>query len=103
MKQLIVKVILVLVISILVTTVSMNACGAEVYPNCGVVTKLDYQEDIVYFTDCVGIIWGFYGIEDWQLGDVVAVIMDDVDTEIIYDDEIIMAVYCGRATNWVTN
>ena len=96
MKQIIIGAILVLAISILITTVSMNICGAEVYPNCGVVTELDYQEDIVYFTDFTGNIWSFYGIEDWQIGDIVAVIMDDMNTMIIYDDEIIMAVYCGR-------
>ena len=96
MKQIIIRTIITFAITILITSISMALCNAEIYPNCGVVSELNYKQDIVYFTDFTGNIWGFYGIEDWQIGDIVAVIMNDMNTMIIYDDEIIMAVYCGR-------
>lgn len=96
MKQIIIRTIITFTITILITSISMALCNAEIYPNCGVVSELDYKQDIVYFTDSTDNIWGFYGIEDWQIGDIVTVIMDDMDTMMIYDDEIIMMVYCGR-------
>lgn len=96
MKQIIIRTVITFTIAVLITSISMALCNAEMYPNYGVVSELDYKQDIVYFTDFTGNIWSFYGIEDWQIGDIVAVIMDNMNTMIIYDDEIIMAVYCGR-------
>ena len=33
--------------------------------------------------------------EDWAIGDIVAVVMDTMGTELIYDDEIVSVTYNG--------
>ena len=64
-----------------------------VYANVGIVTRLDEGEDLVYVEDCVGFVWCFEGIEDWSIGDMVAMVFDDMGTELIFDDEIISVRY----------
>jgi len=65
------------------------------YPYAGVVCNLDYENDIVTIgngADTFG--WSFYGCEDWELGDLCAVIMDDNGTpDNVYDDIVVQARY----------
>ena len=65
------------------------------YPTCGIVTETDETTDTVTFTEPNGNRWSFEGVEDWQEGDRIAVIMDDNGTEDIYDDEIVSVRYKG--------
>ena len=67
----------------------------KIYPACGVVVALDYTADTVTVKDAMGFTWVFYGVEDWQTGDVVAMIMFDYGTPSIKDDEILDVKYCG--------
>ena len=72
------------------------ACAwAEQYPSTFIVDRLNYNNDVVVFTDFnIGDQWLWQGIEDWQVADVAAVIMDDMNTpDNIYDDAIIKAYY----------
>lgn len=66
--------------------------GSEVepglYPNVGYVTEIDEESDIVYWNDGENL-WSFYGIEDWMIGDGVAVIMSDEGTESVKDDRMV--------------
>ena len=69
---------------------------AEYYPRAALVTSLDYTADCVIVTDWAGLEWEFIGIEDWQLDDIVAMMMDDNNTpNNIYDDIIVQALYGG--------
>ena len=68
---------------------------AEDYPTCGKIIKIDYQENLIYIKDFSGNVWVYEGVEDWVIGDIVAMIMDDMNTAIIYDDEIKVVRYCG--------
>lgn len=68
----------------------------SIYPRTAVVTDLDYDEDLVICTDCVGFDWVFEGIEDWSEGDVVSLLMWDAGTpDSILDDVILKAYYGG--------
>lgn len=67
----------------------------KIYPACGVVVALDRDADTVTVEDVAGFTWAFYGVEDWCLGDVAAMIMYDNGTLSIKDDEIIDVRYCG--------
>ena len=60
----------------------------NLYPNVGYVTEIDEESDIVYWNDGENL-WSFYGIEDWMIGDGVAVIMSDEGTESIKDDRMV--------------
>ena len=65
----------------------------EMYAKSGKIVELDYKYDMVIFVDCMGMEWGFYGIEDFHIGDYVAVIMSTMGTEKIYDDAVIKVNY----------
>ncbi len=99
--------IIVCLISIVAMTVNGKTEASErktggIYPACGIVTEVDRQNDIVAFEDFNGNIWTFYGTEDWQVEDIIAVIFDDMGTGSIYDDEIhrendkLCIRYCGH-------
>ena len=66
---------------------------ASIYPTCGVITEV--TEETATFEDCKGNLWEFSEPEDYEVGDIVSVIMSDSGTETIYDDEIITVQYCG--------
>lgn len=73
----------------------------RIYPKCGVVYALEYAEDAVIVQDFTGELWEFYGIEDWMVGDIVAMTMLDAGLpDYIWDDEIIAAVYDGYIEGW---
>lgn len=72
----------------------------ETYPTSMIVTKVDYENDIVTITDFEGRAYQFCGCEDWYEGDICAVIMDDNGTpETVYDDIILQTRYCGYVEN----
>ena len=59
------------------------------------VVKIDRAQDIVTVEDSVGNLWEFYGAEDWEIGDCASMVMDDMGTDRIYDDEIVSAQYAA--------
>ena len=65
------------------------------YPETMIVSNLDYESDLVTLTDANENTWTFTGCEDWMIGDFADLIMDDMGTENIYDDEIISIRYSG--------
>lgn len=80
-------------VMILVTLCSV--ASSEVYPAVGVVYELIQETDTVVFEDYNGNLWLMEGIEDWKVGDIGALLMDDMETASIYDDEILEARYAG--------
>lgn len=69
---------------------------SALYPKAMLVTELDNTNDLVICTDYNGDNWIFKGIEDWQIGDIVAAIMDSNGTETVYDDIVIDCRYNGN-------
>ena len=61
-----------------------------------VVSKLDTENDAVVCYDATGNSWVFHGIEDWEVGDVCSMLMNDKGTVEIYDDEIVSVRYGGH-------
>jgi hypothetical protein len=59
------------------------------------VVKIDRAQDIVTVEDSVGNLWEFYGVEDWEIGDCASMVMDDMGTDRIYDDEIVNVRYAA--------
>lgn len=75
------------------------AC-AETYPQAFVVSDVNYDEDLLIMTDYNGYNWVWEGIEDFYIGDIIAVIVDDCDTEYIFDDTILDIRYAGYMDGW---
>lgn len=83
--------ILCLAASLLVAT---TAC-ASLYPETMIVTGVDENEDVLCLETATGEMFYAMGIEDYCLGDLVSVIMNDMETSSIWDDEIVMLRYSG--------
>lgn len=69
--------------------------ASHIYPSCGVVRSVNRAMDCVVVEDGAGLCWAFYGVEDYDVGDVVAMTMEDMGTESVYDDRVIDALYGG--------
>ena len=89
MKKAIMAMVIMIIVSVIIGTY------AEQYPTTMIVNELDYDENMVICIDFNGNEWAFEEIEDWCIGDIASMIMDDMGTESIYDDTIIMVRYSG--------
>lgn len=68
----------------------------NLYPMAAMVCELEEENDLVVIEDFNGNLWEFDGVEDWMVGDVCAVLMNDNATpDNICDDVIEQVRYCG--------
>ena len=67
---------------------SAPAVGNE-YALTTQVVQVDYENDVVVCQDFNGNLWEFEGTEDWMYGDIASLVMNDMGTPEIYDDEIV--------------
>lgn len=74
--------------------------SAEIYPQAFVVSEVSYEENTILLVDYNGEGWLWKGIEDYEVGDIIAAIMDDNETETIYDDIIVIIRYAGYMKGW---
>ena len=65
----------------------------SLYAKQAVVTTINEGKDFVGFTDQKGIEWYLYGAKGWSLGDNAMIVMDDNNTEYIFDDCMVSATY----------
>ncbi|MCD7862849.1 MAG: hypothetical protein LUG61_04910 [Lachnospiraceae bacterium] len=73
-----------------------SASNHKIYPATAIVTEINEKTDTVYVATASGVPYEFEGIEDYVVGDLVAMIMDDNGTsKTIYDDEILVSRYVG--------
>jgi len=68
----------------------------RLYPHTALVIDINVELDRVTVTDNNGEEWAFNGVDDWETGDIVSMIMDNMGTTKIYDDEIIKVKYSGH-------
>ena len=68
----------------------------DTYPTAMVVCDVDHNTDTVTAQTWTGIVYKWYGVEDWMEGDIAACIMDDNGTpNTVFDDQIIETRYVG--------
>ena len=71
------------------------------YPECGIVTDVTLEDGreewdtTVTFQTMNGNLFSFYGGEDLEVGDVIALIMNDNGTLEVTDDIVIDVKYCS--------
>ena len=93
--------IAVIILTIIVV-VSMLICGCvfdnphEIYAKSAIVVDVNYDTDLVTVEDFGGFLWQFFGCEDWEAGDICAMVMDNSGTpDTIFDDVVMNTNYCG--------
>lgn len=94
------KVAITLMIALMMFVMCVMVAHAEeeehdFYAKVGIICRMDYDNDIVYVVDFFGEEWSFFGCDEWDIGDIVAAVMDTMGTELIYDDEIVSVTYNG--------
>ena len=89
---------LIILLAIVATMADKTICQiynanqiSHLYPLTTTVTEI--KNDTVTVEDSNGNLWSFNGVEDWQVGDGCALIMNDNSTSEIMDDTIISAKY----------
>ena len=64
---------------------------------------VEYENDMLFCEDFNGNVWTILveeESEDWFIGDICSMIMNDNGTPIIYDDTIVSYKYDGFVSNW---
>lgn len=68
----------------------------DLYSQTAVVINLNYSIDLVTVQTATGILYDFYGCEDYAINDFVALLMwDNGTTNTVYDDVVLDARYAG--------
>ena len=82
------------VMAAIALAISIAAAGI-IYPQTMEIIKVDKETDEVFLMTATGYVYARSGAEDWEVGDLAALIMNSNGTPDITDDEIIAARYSG--------
>ena len=93
MRKILFVVLAMFLLSILIAE---SEISGNLYPLAGTVVAVDRPDDTVTVQDGAGNFWRFDGAEDWQTGDLCALLMNDNGTEDVRDDVILQVRYAGR-------
>lgn len=75
---------------------SVKEPAKATYPKTTVCLAVNHQTDTVTVADCNGTEWKFSGCQDFEEGDLIALIMNDNGTQnYIWDDTVVTARYSG--------
>jgi hypothetical protein len=93
-----------LLLALLVVLIAFNIKSIgnkNIYPDTLIIDKIDTINDVVIGRTVTGMLYSFEGCEDWQIGDIAAVIMNDNGTkDTVTDDRIINVRYTGYSDNF---
>lgn len=98
-KQMFMSLFIVFVLFAAVFVVTAPAF-ADTNVRAGVIVEINEEENYCVVEDPCGLFWEFSEIEDFEIGDLVIMVMDNIGTpETILDDEIVDVVYSGYVSN----
>ena len=100
MKKLLALAMVVMVSTPVLAAPTTDEAYKDLYPLTGIVTEVEHMEevDLVTMTTANGNQFSWYAdAEDcWSINDLASCIMNSNGTEIVYDDEIVLAHYAGE-------
>lgn len=73
----------------------------SIYPMTAIITEINYEKNEVTITNCNGFDFKFVGCEDYEVNDLVSVIMNDNGTINIEDDYIVNQRYDGSIESFI--
>lgn len=86
---------IIAVVFVFVVLFSVSAL-ADANSRVAIIIDINEEADKAICEDACGLTWEFFGIEDFDVGDLVVLTMWDAETpDTIFDDEIIDVVYSG--------
>lgn len=89
-------VLAMVVIPLVFNVFNAKPIHSKEYPQTMVVTYINEYTDYVQVETATGYTYGFWGIEDYEVGDIVSVTMNDNATENdITDDKIVEVRFSG--------
>lgn len=80
------------IVTVLALALAIAGAGL-IYPKTMEIISI--QDDTVYLMDSNGFVWSMEEAEDYEVGDLVSLIMFSNGTMSIFDDEIIADRYAG--------
>ena len=86
-----------IIVSLIIATLAIIPYH-KTYAKTAVVVEI--ADNVVFCEDSNGESWAFEGAENWVEGDMVSMIMDDMGTKTIYDDEIRFARHSGTVKDF---
>lgn len=89
-----------LILSAILFTSCLRAADSSQYAKTTKVIEVNQITDTVVCEDYNGNQWEFTECEDWEVGDIATLLMNDNGTENIYDDTIVEARYSGTFEGW---
>ena len=91
------KAITAAIIIILLLAIGIKAAGNHnfLYPQTCIITAIDEEKDLVTVETCTGLQFQFYGIQDYDNGDLVAILFFGGWTSKVTDDVILLHRYAG--------
>lgn len=98
MKNLIITALVTAVVTTMFTTTVCKANTENIknlYPRTAIVTEINYNTDKVTVKCANGNPYYFYGTEDYEVGDIVSLIVKQNSTEIVTDDTVVSQRYDG--------
>ena len=80
----------------ILVSASETSKSGNTYPKTTICLAVNHQTDVATVADCNGTEWQFNGCQDFEEGDLIALIMNDNDTpDNIWDDTVLTARYSG--------
>lgn len=91
--------LIVATITVVTATAEQNEMKGNEYPDTARIIVINYETDEVLVENSIGYHYTFKGVEDYEVGYVLSLIMNDNGTALIYDDTIVRAKYSGYVWN----
>lgn len=91
--------LIVATITVVTATAEQNETKGNEYPDTARIIVINYETDEVLVENSIGYHYTFKGVEDYEVGYVLSLIMNDNGTALIYDDTIVRAKYSGYVWN----
>ena len=91
------KKLVLLALAVVLVLAGFSSCVDErnLYPLTVRVYDVDESRNLVTCVDYAGNLWSFEDVEDWETGDLVSLLMNDRNTPVVFDDEIVKVRYAG--------
>lgn len=72
-----------------------NYIKTNLYARTGIVTQIDYENDLVIVKCANGNTYPCRGVEDYDIGDIVSLVAKKNKTEVVTDDNVVSHRYDG--------